>query len=154
METSYEHSNFYFMKYLFFLIGAFAFTSCTKEVITPKANTSEYRLIKKGKQDGLKYEVYELGTDNNAHLVYAWSPRDLRGIEFIVQQDDNDMWEMYDIEGPDTFCWGCLGDCINEAVGGALQAEPAVTLVASALCPECAVGAVVGVTLACASLQF
>ena len=112
------------------------------------------KLVKTGKKDGLKYEVYDLGTHNRTHLVHAWSPEDPRGIEFIVQQDDNDAWEMYDIEGPDTFCWGCLGDCINEAVGGALSAEPAVTLVASALCPECAVGAVVGVGIACAALQF
>ena len=128
--------------------------------LTKKRTT---KLVKTGKQDGLKYEVYDLGTDNNAHLVYAYNESQLRGIEFVVQQDANNAWELYDLDAPDwelyedapdTFCWGCLGDCMNEAVGGALGAEPAVTAVASALRPECAVGDVVGVGIACTSLQF
>ena len=63
------------MKYLFFLIGAFAFTSCTKEVITPKANTSEYKLIQEGKQDGLKYRIYDMRTEYDSVYVEARSPR-------------------------------------------------------------------------------
>ncbi len=161
--------EFYGVMLRYAIVAAMAVTimslaSCTKDsavyaddypaVKSTTAQDLRGKLVKTGKKYGLKYEVYDLGTQNSAHLVHAWSPEDPRGIEFVVQQDANNAWELYDLDGPDTFCWGCLGDCINEAVGGALSAEPAVTLVASALCPECAVGAVVGVGIACASLQF
>lgn len=128
-----------------------AFRSTTSQDLLQKRGA---KLVKTGKQDGMKYYVYDLGTEDNAHLVHAYPEGEQRGISFTVHQDANNAWELYHLGGPDTFCWGCLGDCINEAVGGALSAEPAVTLVASALCPECAVGAVVGVGIACASLQF
>lgn len=163
--------EFYGVMIRYAIVAAMAVTimslaSCTKSTdwgSCPGNNSEQFndfmkrrttKLVKTGKQDGLKYEVYDLGTDNNAHLVYAYSPSQVRGIEFVVQQDANNAWELYDLDAPDTFCWGCLGDCINDVVGTALSEEPAVTYVGAALCPECAVGAVVGVAIGCASLQF
>ena len=150
MKTSYEHSNFYFMKYLFFLIGAFAFTSCTKEVITPKANTSEYKLIKEGKQDKLSYRIYDMGTEYGSVYVQARSPRghvnfiaqanpDLTGYEFVMPDD---------YISP--FCWDCVDDCLETNVDN----NTAVLVTMTPFCPECTVAFVTGIALGCVAIEL
>ena len=138
------------MKYLFFLIGAFAFTSCTKEVITPKANTSEYKLIKEGKQDKLSYRIYDMGTEYGSVYVQARSPRG--HVNFIAQANPD--LTGYEVVMPDdyipTFCWTCWGDCVENSVDD----NTALLVTMTPFCPECTVAFVTGIALGCASMEL
>ena len=83
--------------------------------LTKKRTT---KFVKTGKEDGLKYEVYDLVLITMHTLCMHTMKVNHEGIEFVVQQDATNAWELYDLDAPDwelyedaptTFCWETLG---------------------------------------------
>lgn len=139
-------------------IGALlmSLASCTKEQAIPTLTAKsghDYKLIDQGKyKKGVRWNAYDMGTENSAIIMEVYTQR--TRIQYVVQLNDAmDAWEMYDLSGPESVCWGCIGDCIENSFDQVIEDHTAVTFVGAALCPECAVAFAVGVTLGCASLQ-
>lgn len=138
------------IKWLFLAsLGLLSLQSCTKEVITPKAN-DEYKLIEEGKQHGFKYRIYDMDTEYGSVYVEARSSRG--SISFIAQANPD--LTGYEVVMPDdyipTFCWTCWGDCVEDSV------DDSTTLIVTMtpFCPECTVVFVTGIALGCASIEL
>tara|TARA_R100001510_G_C7649596_1_gene207038 strand:+ start:1906 stop:2379 length:474 start_codon:yes stop_codon:yes gene_type:complete len=153
--------EFYGVILRYAIVAAMAVTimslaSCTKEQAIPTLTTKsgrEYKLIDQGKyKQGVRWNAYDMGTKNSAIIMEVYS-RHTR-IQYVVQLNDAmNAWEMYDLNGPESVCWECIGDCIEDTFDQVIDDHTAVSFVGAALCPECAVAFAVGVTLGCASLQ-
>ena len=139
-------------------IIAITFSSCTKqeELIVPETKSIGYKLIEQGKYKGkIKYRIYDMGTYNSAVYVEVETYRGDR-MDYIVQANDD--FTGWDIMLPDGhipgLCWECWGDCIEGTVDNVVNDQTAVTFAAAALCPECAVGFVLGVAIGCTPVAF
>ena len=141
-----------------FTIIAITFNSCTKqeELIIPETKSTGYKLIEQGKHNNkIKYRIYDMGTYNSAVYVEVETSRGDR-MDYIVQANDN--FTGWEVVMPDDYtpawCWECWGECIEATVDMVVDEQTAVSFAGAALCPECAVGFVIGVAIGCTPVAF